>query len=105
VRQALATYQQSVLEAVSDVETSLASIHHERERRSHLDQSVASARETVQLIKDNNAEGLVDFQNVLDAERTIFSNEDAAAASAGLLADSYVSLYRSLGGGTRMGSK
>lgn len=101
-RQALDYYRQALLEAVAEVETSLASIKYEQQRKGHLDSSVKSARETVVLIKDNYTEGLVDFQNVLDAERTIFSNEDAAAASSGLYALNHVALYRSLGGGTKM---
>ncbi|MDE0835354.1 MAG: hypothetical protein OSA84_03275 [Akkermansiaceae bacterium] len=47
---------------------------------------------------------LVDFQNVLDAQRTIFANQDAAAASEGQYAINHIALYRALGGGTRMQS-
>lgn len=39
---------------------------------------------------------------VLDAERTVFDREDTDAASAGQLAINHLSLYRSLGGGTKM---
>ncbi len=101
-RQALSSYEQAVLQAVAEVESSLASIKYEKIRRQLLDKSVSSSRETVTLIKDNYTEGLVDFQNVLDAERTVFDREDTAAASAGQLAINHVSLYRSLGGGTKM---
>lgn len=101
-RQALSSYENSVLKGVAEVESSLASIKYEERRKQHLDKSVSSSRETVSLIKDNYTEGLVDFQNVLDAERTVFDREDSAAASAGQLAVNHVSLYRSLGGGTKM---
>ena len=63
---------------------------------------MTSARKTVSLVKDNYREGLVDFQNVLDAERTIFDVEDQAATSRGRIASGYISLYKALGGGTRM---
>ena len=101
-RQALYNYEQTILEAVSEVETALSSISYEKRRQGHLAKAVSSSRETVSLIKDNYTEGLVDFQNVLDAERTIFADEDAAAASAGLIARNHIALYRALGGGTRM---
>lgn len=103
-RQALTAYQKTILQAVSEVETSLAAIRYERARQQFLDQSVTSSRETVLLIKDNYTQGLVDFQNVLDAERTIFANQDAAAASRGQYALNHIALYRALGGGTRMQS-
>jgi outer membrane protein TolC len=42
---------------------------------------------------------LVDFQNVLDAERTATRVEDSYAVSQGLIAQAYITLYRALGGG------
>ncbi|MDA0767178.1 MAG: efflux transporter outer membrane subunit [Verrucomicrobia bacterium] len=101
-RQALAHYEKTLLQAVAEVETSLASIKYERVRQGHLDQAVRSSRETVGIIKENYTQGIVDFQNVLDAERSIFANEDSAASSAGQLALYHIALYRALGGGTKM---
>lgn len=101
-RQALKSYENTVLSAVAEVETSLSNIKYEDQRRSYLNQSVSAARETVSLIKDNYKEGLVDFQNVLDAERTIFAQEDAAASSEGIYTTYHIQLYRALGGGTKM---
>jgi len=101
-RQALLNYQNAVLEAVADVETALAALAYERRRLAHLKDAVTFARKTVDLIRDNYKNGLVNFQNVLDAERTIFSNQDQAAVSRGLIARNHVALYRALGGGTSM---
>ena len=101
-KQALYAYEQAVLHGVEDVETSLASAFYERDRLSALNDSVKAATKTVNLVKTNYKEGLVDFQNVLDAERTIFSSQDAAATSKGVLSAAYVSLFKSLGGGTVM---
>ncbi len=42
---------------------------------------------------------------MLDAERSILTNEDSAAASAGLVARNHVALYRALGGGMRVPPK
>ncbi|MFC4993790.1 efflux transporter outer membrane subunit [Rubritalea tangerina] len=101
-RQALYFYEQTVLRGVEDVENSLASAFYERDRMSALNDAVQSAQRTVDLVKTNYKQGLVDFQNVLDAERTIFNSQDAAATSKGVVAAAYVSLYKSLGGGTVM---
>lgn len=101
-KQALYAYEQAVLHGVEDVETSLSSAFYERDRLSALNDAVKSATKTVSLVKTNYKEGLVDFQNVLDAERTIFNSQDTAATSKGVLSAAYVSLFKSLGGGTEM---
>ncbi|MEO1856163.1 MAG: TolC family protein, partial [Rubritalea sp.] len=101
-KQALYAYEQAVLHGVEDVETSLSSAFYERDRLTALNDAVISSTKTVDLVKTNYKEGLVDFQNVLDAERTIFNSQDTAATSKGALSAAYVSLFKSLGGGTVM---
>ncbi len=96
---ALAAYEKSVLGAVEEVETGMAAIVNERDRLGGLGRAVDAARETVDLIKDNYENGLVNFQNVLDAERTKFSAEDEETFSRGRIAANYVILYKALGGG------
>ena len=91
-----------MLKGVEDVENSLASVRYEGDRRSALEVAVSSSQETVDLVNQNYKEGLIDFQNVLDAERTIASNQDSLAVSQGQIAAGYVSLFKSLGGGTKM---
>ncbi len=101
-KQTFYNYQNTVLKAVEEVENSLASVANERDRYAALNDAVISSAKTVSLVKDNYREGLIDFQNVLDAERTIFANEDERAVSQGQIAASYVALYKALGGGTKM---
>jgi len=100
VRQAYQAYENSLLLAVEETEDSLISINKERLRFGKLKQSVTSTEKTVKLVKDNYANGLVDFQNVLDAERTLVSVQDNAALSEGLVSGNYVRLFKALGGGT-----
>ncbi len=100
--QALAGYESAVLLAVEEVETSMASIAYEWQRTGFLGKAVTAAEETVGLVKSNYAEGLVDFQRVLDAERTKFNTEDEAAVSKGQIAKNYVALYKALGGGSEV---
>lgn len=97
---ALAAYEGTVLAAVEEVETTLSAIVNERDRLSDLNRAVASSRETVALIKDNYENGLISFQNVLDAERTKFDAEDEEAFSRGEVARFYIALYKALGGGS-----
>jgi len=100
VEQAYQNYENSLLLAVEETENSLVSINKERERFSKLRQSVTATEKTVKLVKDNYANGLVDFQNVLDAERTLVTVQDNAALSEGLVSGNYVRLFKALGGGT-----
>ena len=100
--QALANYENSVLLAVEEVESSMAAAANERIRSNTLDLAVESARETVSLVKGNYKSGLIDFQRVLDAERTKFSTEDEAAVSKGQIAKNYVQLFKALGGGSEV---
>ena len=104
VKQAHANYEQTVLEAVSEVETALASIAYEGERLGHLTDSRKAARETSKLITANYTNDLVDFQNVVDAQRTVLFAEEGVVISEGQIARNHVALYRALGGGTDMGA-
>jgi multidrug efflux system outer membrane protein len=101
-KQAYLNYENTVLKGVEDVENSLATVRYEGDRRSALEVAVSSSQETVDLVNQNYKEGLIDFQNVLDAERTIASNQDSLAVSQGQIAAGYVSLFKALGGGTKM---
>ncbi len=101
-RQALNRYESTVLLAVEEVETSMAAVANEWDRLAALKRAVDSANETVILIKDNYENGLVNFQNVLDAERTKFNVEDDLVVSHGQIAKNYITLYKALGGGTEM---
>ena len=101
-KQAYLTYESTVIKAVGEVESALASVAEERNRLGKLEQAVTAAKRTVSLVKDNYREGLVDFQRVLDAERTIFAGQDEAAISRGQIAADYVALFKALGGGTKM---
>jgi multidrug efflux system outer membrane protein len=97
--QAYAAYEKSVLGAVEEVETSMAGVATESQRLSALRRAVTAAEESVELVKQNYTEGLVDFQRVIDSERVLFQNQDLAVASKGQIARNYVGLYRALGGG------
>ena len=43
--------------------------------------------------------GLVDFQNVLDMQRSLVSQQDSAAESQGFVVQDFVMIYKALGGG------
>lgn len=99
---ALASYEKTVLLAVEEVENSMAGIANERDRLNALRRAVSASNEAVGLVKENFKGGLVDFQRVIDTERTKFTNEDSAVVSKGQIAVFYIALYKALGGGSEV---
>ncbi len=98
-RQARLGYRQTVLLAVEEVENAMVSLARERERIVALTNAVDAAEKSVALVKDLYRNGLVSFQNVLDMERSLVTQQDSLAASQGALGTSLALLYKSLGGG------
>ena len=96
---ALAGYEQSVLRALEDTEDAL--VTHARTRSSLKDATdAAQASATAARIARMRYEGgLVDFLDVLDAERTELAAEDRLAQSRTQAATSLVAVYKALGGG------
>jgi NodT family efflux transporter outer membrane factor (OMF) lipoprotein len=97
--QALVRYEQAVLEAVEEVENALASYVYESERLDALRRSTEAALQAVELVKTQYLLGIVDFQNVLDEERTLFEEQDRLATSEGRETQNLIQVYRALGGG------
>jgi multidrug efflux system outer membrane protein len=97
--QALAIYEQTTLTAFEDVENSLVSYANEQIRRRTLKDAVASSRKSLELANKLYANGLTDFINVLEAERSVYQAQDALVQSDRTVATDVVALYKSLGGG------
>jgi len=97
--QALAVWQDVVLRAIEDVENALVAFQREKSRKDALARAVEAAQETVRLSKDLYRAGVKDFQNVLDAERSLFARQDELVESEGLVTRNLVNLYRAMGGG------
>lgn len=97
--QAQVTYEQTVLSALQEVENALVALARNRERVEALAIAAESARNAAQMAQQRYRSGLVDFQSVLDTERSVLSVEDSLASSRadGVLA--LIRLYKALGGG------
>ena len=59
----------------------------------------AAAQKAVLLAQDQYAAGLVDFNNVLVAQRALLNLQDELARSEGTVTSNLVRLYKALGGG------
>jgi outer membrane protein TolC len=88
-----------VLNALNEAENALTEYLEQRIRLAALERSVQAAQRSLQLATRLYKDGLVDFQNVLDAQRVLFDGENQLAATRGNTVINLVQLYRALGGG------
>lgn len=96
---ALATYRQSVLTALEDVENALAALRAARERQAEFGVALEAANNSAILARTQYRSGLTDFQQLLEAERSLLSARDGLAGSRGDETLALVQLYSALGGG------
>ncbi len=97
--QALASYEQTALSAFEDVENALTAYAKEQIRRQQLEDAVKSSKDSLHLANQLYANGLANFINVLDAERSLYQAQDALAQSDRTVSANLIALYKSLGGG------
>lgn len=95
---ALAQYEATVVGALSEVEIALTNYSKELERRSDLEQAVSSARRALELASLRFEEGLDDYLDVLEAQRTVLDAEDRLAESRLQSSSQAIAAYRALGG-------
>lgn len=102
--QALAAYEQALLNALAEVETACVDLARERERAGQIAVAVERASLTRALARTRYAKGLTDYFAVIDAQRALQSSEDALALSRTSAAQALVALYKALGGGWQYAS-
>ncbi len=98
-QEAAVVYQRTVLNALHEVENSLAQYAADQQRRNWLVATVDQSLDALTLSRLRYAGGLISFVDVLDAERTHQQNELALADSTTAVTTDLVALYRALGGG------
>ncbi len=97
--QALVAYEVAVLAALEDVENALVALDNSGRRQAALRDAVDAARNASLLALQRYGAGLIDFQVVLDSQRTVLTIEDSLAATRAEGASALVRLYKALGGG------
>jgi len=96
---ALVAYESSILTALEDVENALVAYAAGRTRLDTRRRAAESARSAAQLARTLYEAGSVDFQQVLDTDRTRLSAEDGLASAESELLAAVIKLYKALGGG------
>jgi NodT family efflux transporter outer membrane factor (OMF) lipoprotein len=98
-KEALASYKQTVLGAVREVDTSIESYAAQQDELKNLDAAVEAALRAVSLANQRYDRGLTDSLNVIDAERQEYALEAQYVSSRQAAAEQFIVLYKALGGG------
>lgn len=95
----LGAYEAAVLTALKDVEDALVAYANEQARRRALQDAALAGGRAFGLARYKYTAGLVDFQTVLDTQRSWSSAQDQLASSEATVTSNLIRLYKALGGG------
>ena len=93
------SYELAVETAYGEVRNAYSAYTQEYHRYQSLRRAVKAATDAVKISQDLYKNGLKDFNNVLDAQRSRLQLEEELAISRGQITVGLVSLYKALGGG------
>jgi NodT family efflux transporter outer membrane factor (OMF) lipoprotein len=98
-RAQVANFQKVVLNAIAEVDNGLTNYDGERRRLENLGRAIGDAQRALDLATQRYDRGIIDYLNVLDAERSLFNLEDQQAVSENSAVADFVNVCQSLGGG------
>jgi multidrug efflux system outer membrane protein len=96
---ALVNYAQTIRTALKEVDDTLATAEANRRAEESAELTLANAQTALQLAEVELREGAASLQDTLDAQRSLFSAQDALSRSRLTRLNTVVNLYVSLGGG------
>ncbi len=97
--QAYLAYENTIILALEEAENAITAYINEQKRMQSLNEALTSATDSTNLALSQYKSGLIDFQAVLDAQRTLLSVKDNLSTSKGAVVADLVRLYKALGGG------
>jgi len=98
-QQLLEGYRQAILQAFREVADLLVSVHARGEQLTHQRAQLTAAQEAVRLAQVRYRNGMVNYLDVLDAQRTVLSAETQLVLNERARLTEMVSLFKALGGG------
>lgn len=98
---ALATFDGTVLTALTETETALSAYGRTLQERDALAKARAEAQRSANIALSRQREGAIDFLSVLDAQRTLADAQADLAAADARVAARQVDVFKALGGGWR----
>lgn len=99
LQQSLVSYQQLVLEAAQEVDDAMVALEGAQAQKAILVEAVEAAQRSNDLSLLQYKEGFSGYQRVLDAQRSLFTQQNRYAVAQGQAVQSLVALYKALGGG------
>jgi len=102
LEQLLVNYRDVVLQAAQEVEDSLVGFVRSQEQAGFLNQSVTSARRSVDLAVIQYRDGAADYTRVLNTQEALFRQQEQATNARSDIATNLVGMYRALGGGWQL---
>jgi multidrug efflux system outer membrane protein len=97
--QAALRYRGTVLNALGEVENALVAYRTDRAARDKIAGTIRSGEDALYLARDAYKNGLSNFLQVLDAERTLVQSRQQLIQADVTLTDDVIALYNALGGG------
>lgn len=97
-REALLNYEKTVLNALEEVESALASFSKEEMRLESLKRELTALKSSRDLTDAKYRAGLVSFTNLLEAEAQVLFAEQTVISSEETLSENLMAVYKSLGG-------
>jgi NodT family efflux transporter outer membrane factor (OMF) lipoprotein len=95
----LIKYRQTVIAAVADADGAISTYSADQRQVQSLSLAIDASLRAVDLAEQRYDRGLSDFLNVIDARRQQYSLEDEYISAQQQAAESFVALYKALGGG------
>lgn len=96
--QARSAYQASLLTAIKEVEDALVTLRNDQQRLTYLQQAASAASNAALLANHRYTSGLIDFQTVLQTQRTLLGTQDSLASLQADLSSDHVRLIKAMGG-------
>jgi len=98
-QQLLEGYRQTILQAFQEVADLLVSLHARDEQLTHQRAQLTAAQEAVRLAQVRYRKGMINYLDVLDAQRTVLTVETQLVLTERARLTEMVSLFKALGGG------
>jgi NodT family efflux transporter outer membrane factor (OMF) lipoprotein len=98
-RAQVANFRKVVLTAIAEVDNGLTTYDAERRRLGNLEGAIIEAQRALDLATQRYNRGIIDYLNVLDAERSLYELQDEQAMSENTAVNDFVDVCQGLGGG------
>jgi len=99
LQQSLVNYRNTVLTAYQEVEDAMVAFVRSQQESAYRATSAQAAERSAEIANTQYREGSVDFQRVIDTERSLVAQQDQWTSTRGNIALNLIAMYKALGGG------